>query len=192
MVFQSFALMPHLNAVENAAFGLMLPGTERRSWIGRAIFGSMLSRTERRNRIKKAMEALDTVGLAQYAWHYPDQLSGGQQQRVGLARALASEPEILLMDEPFSALDPLIRTEMQDELLRLQENSTRSIVFVSHDLNEAMRIGDRIAIMHNGSLGADRGTRRDRHQSCQRPCEILLPRGADGSGIESRRYRAAP
>jgi glycine betaine/proline transport system ATP-binding protein len=132
MVFQSFALLPHLKVIDNVAFGLELGGMERA------------------DRHARALEALEQVGLAANAQSYPDQLSGGMQQRVGLARALAADPPILLMDEAFSALDPLIRTEMQDELLRLQEENKRTIIFISHDLDEAMRIGDRIAIMQGG------------------------------------------
>lgn len=132
MVFQSFALLPHLKVIDNVAFGLELGGMERAE------------------RHARAIAALEQVGLAANAQSYPDQLSGGMQQRVGLARALAADPPILLMDEAFSALDPLIRTEMQDELLRLQEENKRTIIFISHDLDEAMRIGDRIAIMQGG------------------------------------------
>lgn len=134
MVFQSFALMPHLTVAENAAFGLGIAG---------------VSKTERR---KKALDALEQVGLAGYGDSYPRALSGGMQQRVGLARALAVNPSVMLMDEAFSALDPLIRAEMQDELLRLQEQAERTIVFISHDLDEAMRLGDRIAVMENGRI----------------------------------------
>jgi len=134
MVFQSFALMPHLTVVQNAAFGLELAG---------------LATAERERR---ALEALDQVGLKAWADSYPDELSGGMQQRVGLARALANDPSVMLMDEAFSALDPLIRSEMQDELLKLQEESSRTIIFISHDLDEAMRIGDRIAIMEGGRV----------------------------------------
>ena len=134
MVFQSFALMPHMNIIDNTSFGLELSG---------------ISKSER---YKAARNALEQVGLENYAESYPDELSGGMQQRVGLARALANNPDIMLMDEAFSALDPLIRTEMQDELLELQEKAKRTIVFISHDLDEAIRIGDRIAIMQNGEV----------------------------------------
>ncbi|MFA7438756.1 glycine betaine/L-proline ABC transporter ATP-binding protein ProV [Castellaniella sp.] len=132
MVFQSFALLPHLTVEDNVAFGLELDGVDRAT------------------RLRQAHQALRQVGLEVWARSYPDELSGGMQQRVGLARALAADPSILLMDEAFSALDPIIRTEMQDELLRLQEEKRRTIVFISHDLDEAMRIGDRIAIMNDG------------------------------------------
>jgi glycine betaine/proline transport system ATP-binding protein len=134
MVFQSFALMPHLTVLDNAAFGLDL------------------AKTEKKKRKQRAMEALEQVGLAGWEESYPRELSGGMQQRVGLARGLAVDPDILLMDEAFSALDPLIRTEMQDELLKLQEEDQRTIVFISHDLDEALRIGDRIAIMEGGRV----------------------------------------
>jgi glycine betaine/proline transport system ATP-binding protein len=134
MVFQSFALMPHLRVIDNVAFGLEIAGVQK---------------TERR---EPAMQALAQVGLEAYAESYPNELSGGMQQRVGLARALANEPSVMLMDEAFSALDPLIRSEMQDELLRLQSESERTIIFISHDLDEAMRIGDRIAIMEGGRV----------------------------------------
>ncbi|MFE8071002.1 glycine betaine/L-proline ABC transporter ATP-binding protein ProV [Marinobacteraceae bacterium S3BR75-40.1] len=134
MVFQSFALMPHMNVLDNAAFGLELSGVPREE------------------RHKRARAALAQVGLEANARSYPDELSGGMQQRVGLARALANDPEIMLMDEAFSALDPLIRTEMQDELVKLQKDSKRTVVFISHDLDEAMRIGDRIAIMEGGRV----------------------------------------
>lgn len=134
MVFQSFALLPHLTVLQNTAFGLELAG---------------IPKSERE---AAATAALDQVGLAVWANSYPDELSGGMQQRVGLARALAADPSILLMDEAFSALDPIIRFEMQDELLRLQQDKRRTIVFISHDLDEAMRIGDRIAIMKDGQV----------------------------------------
>tara|TARA_E500000331_G_scaffold67966_3_gene62601 strand:+ start:2039 stop:3271 length:1233 start_codon:yes stop_codon:yes gene_type:complete len=134
MVFQSFALMPHMNVVDNAAFGLELSGVGHN------------------DRHSRAREALSQVGLEAFAEHYPDELSGGMQQRVGLARALACDPSVMLMDEAFSALDPLIRAEMQDELLKLQEKNRRTIIFITHDLDEAMRIGDRIAIMESGRV----------------------------------------
>ena len=134
MVFQSFALLPHLTVVQNAAFGMELSGVP-------------VAQREAR-----ARAALSQVGLSAWGDSYPNELSGGMQQRVGLARALANDPDILLMDEAFSALDPLIRTEMQDELLVLQEEQKRTIVFISHDLDEAMRIGDRIAIMEGGRV----------------------------------------
>jgi len=134
MVFQSFALMPHLTVLNNTAFGMELAGVP----------------TGERN--AKALDALRQVGLENYAHSYPDELSGGMRQRVGLARAMANNPDILLMDEAFSALDPLIRTEMQDELVKLQAQHQRTIVFISHDLDEAMRIGDRIAIMQGGEV----------------------------------------
>ncbi|MDN4628541.1 glycine betaine/L-proline ABC transporter ATP-binding protein ProV [Erwinia sp. PsM31] len=134
MVFQSFALMPHLTVLNNAAFGMELAGVPLQQ------------------RQEKALEALRQVGLDNYAHAWPDELSGGMRQRVGLARALAINPDILLMDEAFSALDPLIRTEMQDELVKLQSRHQRTIVFISHDLDEAMRIGDRIAIMQGGEV----------------------------------------
>ena len=128
MVFQSFALMPHQSVLENVSFGLVLSGENKTA------------------RYERAMKAIDQVGLSGWEDSYPAQLSGGMQQRVGLARGLAVDPDILLMDEAFSALDPLIRTEMQDELLKLQDQDERTIIFISHDLDEALRIGDRIAI----------------------------------------------
>lgn len=134
MVFQSFALMPHMNVLDNVSFGLELSGMPKEE------------------RYARASEALEQVGLDAYSESMPDELSGGMQQRVGLARALAVDPEVLLMDEAFSALDPLIRCEMQDELLKLQAGNKRTIVFISHDLDEAVRIGDRIAIMQGGSV----------------------------------------
>ena len=134
MVFQSFALMPHLSVLDNASFGLEL------------------AKVDKAKRRERAMQALAQVGLTGWENSYPSELSGGMQQRVGLARGLAVDPDIILMDEAFSALDPLIRTEMQDELLKLQEDDQRTIVFISHDLDEALRIGDRIAIMEGGRV----------------------------------------
>lgn len=134
MVFQSFALLPHLSVLDNTVFGLEIAGVPRRE------------------REKRALEVLDQVGLAAFAAKRPAQLSGGMQQRVGLARALATDPSLMLMDEAFSALDPLKRTEMQSLLLQLQKDQQRTIVFVSHDLEEAFRLGDRIAIMEGGRI----------------------------------------
>lgn len=134
MVFQSFALLPHLNVIDNVCFGLEL------------------SKVDKKKRYERGMQALEQVGLAPYAKSMPGELSGGMKQRVGLARALAVDPEILLMDEAFSALDPLIRSEMQDELLDLQSKHKRTIVFISHDLDEAIKLGDRIAIMEGGQI----------------------------------------
>jgi glycine betaine/proline transport system ATP-binding protein len=134
MVFQSFALMPHRTVLENAAFGLEVAGTDRAA------------------REKRAMQVLEQVGLGTFARKRPSELSGGMQQRVGLARALAVNPSLMLMDEAFSALDPLKRHEMQRVLLDLQRDHKRTIVFVSHDLDEAFRIGDRIAIMEGGCV----------------------------------------
>ncbi|MCI0424542.1 MAG: glycine betaine/L-proline ABC transporter ATP-binding protein [Actinobacteria bacterium] len=134
MVFQHFGLFPHRRVIDNAAYGLEVQGVEK---------------TER---YEKAVEVLETVGLKGWEYHYPQQLSGGMQQRVGLARALAVDPEILFFDEPFSALDPLIRRDMQDELLNLQEKLQRTIVFITHDFAEAIKLGDRIAIMKDGAF----------------------------------------
>ncbi|MCP8617245.1 quaternary amine ABC transporter ATP-binding protein [Salirhabdus salicampi] len=134
MVFQKFALFPHKTVLENTEYGLKIQDVEKDV------------------RSEKALNALELVGLKGYENQYPSQLSGGMQQRVGLARGLASEPDILLMDEAFSALDPLIRKDMQDELLQLQSTMEKTIVFITHDLDEALRIGDRIALMKDGSI----------------------------------------
>lgn len=134
MVFQSFALLPHLSVLRNTAFGLEVAGVDRKT------------------RETRAMEVLDQVGLKAFAHQMPAELSGGMQQRVGLARALAVDPSLMLMDEAFSALDPLKRTEMQELLLKLQREHQRTIVFVSHDLDEAFHIGNRIAIMEGGRI----------------------------------------
>ncbi|WP_111497040.1 MULTISPECIES: choline ABC transporter ATP-binding protein [Marinobacter] len=134
MVFQSFALMPWLTVEENVGFGLEMQG---------------LGKAERREKVKRQLEL---VGLDGWANRRPDELSGGMRQRVGLARALATESEVLLMDEPFSALDPLIRHQLQDELLSLQEELQKTIVFVSHDLDEALKLGSHIAIMKDGQI----------------------------------------
>ncbi|MCP9208774.1 quaternary amine ABC transporter ATP-binding protein [Streptomyces sp. NEAU-Y11] len=134
MVFQHFALFPHRSVLENAAYGLEVQGIPRAE------------------RIKRATEALELVGLGGWERSWPDELSGGMQQRVGLARALATDADLLLMDESFSALDPLIRRDMQDQLLQLQKRLKKTIVFITHDLNEAMRLGDRIAVMRDGRI----------------------------------------
>jgi glycine betaine/proline transport system ATP-binding protein len=134
MVFQHFGLLPHQTVVNNVAFGLKTQGVEKKE------------------RLAKAKTWLADVGLEGYEDQYPAQLSGGQQQRVGLARALCTDAEILLMDEAFSALDPLIRSEMQDQLIQLQETLHKTIVFITHDLDEALRLGDRIAILRDGEL----------------------------------------
>ena len=134
MVFQHFGLLPHRRVIDNVAYGLEV------------------QRIPKADRHARALEVLDVVGLQGWGSHYPQQLSGGMQQRVGLARALAVDPEILFFDEPFSALDPLIRREMQDELIRLQNEMQCTIVFITHDFAEAIKLGDRIAIMKDGAF----------------------------------------
>lgn len=134
MVFQRFALFPHRTVSENAAYGLEVQG------IGKE------------ERLQKATEALELVGLKGYEQSFPSELSGGMQQRVGLARALANDAEVLLMDEAFSALDPLIKKDMQDELMVLQTKMEKTIIFITHDLDEALRLGDRIALMRDGKI----------------------------------------
>ena len=134
MVFQHFGLLPHRQVIDNVAYGLEVRG---------------MGKTDRRN---KAAEVVEMVGLKGYEKSYPDQLSGGMQQRVGLARALANDPQLLLFDEPFSALDPLIRRDMQDEVIRLQADLKTTMVFITHDLQEAVKLGDRILIMRDGEL----------------------------------------
>jgi glycine betaine/proline transport system ATP-binding protein len=132
MVFQNFGLLPHRRIVDNVAFGLEIRGVAKEE------------------REAKATDVLQVVGLAGLGDAYPDELSGGMQQRVGLARALATDPEIMLFDEPFSALDPLIRRDMQDEVIRLQRDVQKTMIFITHDLAEALKLGDRIAIMKDG------------------------------------------
>ncbi|BDT70823.1 glycine betaine/proline betaine transport system ATP-binding protein ProV [Comamonadaceae bacterium OS-4] len=167
MVFQSFALMPHRTVLENAAFGLEMAGTDRKT------------------REKRAMEVLAQVGLHTYAAKYPHQLSGGMQQRVGLARALAVDPDILLMDEAFSALDPLKRVEMQTLMLELQRVQKRTILFVSHDLEEALRIGNRIAIMEGGQLVQEGSA----HQIITQPANDYVRKFFEG--VDTSRYLTA-
>ena len=134
MVFQHFALLPHLTVLDNVAFPLAIQGIKRAQ------------------REARALEVIELVGLAGRETYYPRELSGGQQQRVGIARSLAVEPEIWFLDEPFTALDPLIRREMQDEFLRLQNVLHKTIVFITHDFDEAIRLADRIAIMQDGAI----------------------------------------
>ena len=134
MVFQNFGLFPHRTILENTEYGLEVQGVPRAE------------------RQEKAEQALDNAGLLPYKDQFPDQLSGGMQQRVGLARALANDPDILLMDEAFSALDPLIRRDMQDELIEMQKTLNKTIIFITHDLNESLRLGNRIAIMKDGEV----------------------------------------
>jgi glycine betaine/proline transport system ATP-binding protein len=134
MVFQHFGLLPHRRVLDNVAYGLEIRGT------GKA------------ERLRRAGEVVDLVGLSGYERSYPDQLSGGMQQRVGLARALAGDPDVLIFDEPFSALDPLIRREMQNEVIRLHREVGKTMVFITHDLSEALKLGDRILIMRDGAM----------------------------------------
>jgi glycine betaine/proline transport system ATP-binding protein len=167
MVFQSFALLPHRTVVENAAFGLEIAGVDVKE------------------RERRAMEVLEQVGLNTFAKHLPAQLSGGMQQRVGLARALTVNPSLMLMDEAFSALDPLRRTEMQDVLIKLQQEQKRTIVFVSHDLDEALRIGNRICIMEGGRV-VQVGTSDD---ILQRPADEYVK--AFFTGVDTNKYLTA-
>ena len=134
MVFQNYALLPHRRVLDNVAYGLEVQGMDKDS------------------RYQAAAEAIETVGLKGWEYYYPSEMSGGMQQRVGLARALAVNPEVLIMDEPFSGLDPLIRREMQDELVMLQSELQKTIIFITHDLDEALKLGDRIAIMRDGVI----------------------------------------
>jgi len=145
MVFQSFGLLPHRTVLENVAFPLEMRGQDRHT------------------RRERAMEVIKLVGLEGREEYFPRELSGGQQQRVGIARSLAIEPDIWFLDEPFSALDPLIRREMQDEFLRLQDMLSKTIVFITHDFDEALRLADRIAIMKDGAV-----------EQCDRPDRIVM------------------
>ncbi len=134
MIFQHFGLFPHRNVIDNVSYGLKVRGVDKKQ------------------RYARAREVIEKVGLKEWEEYYPDALSGGMQQRVGIARALTNDPEILLMDEPFSGLDPLIRRQMQDELIDLQEELQKTILFVTHDLDEALKLGSRIAIMKDGEI----------------------------------------
>ena len=134
MVFQHYGLLPHRRVMDNVAFGLEVRGIEKEE------------------RYEMASKAIETVGLTGWENYFPREMSGGMQQRVGLARALAVDPEVLLMDEPFSGLDPLIRREMQDELITLQSELHKTIIFITHDLDEALKVGDRIVIMRDGEI----------------------------------------
>ncbi len=145
MVFQSFGLLPHRTVLDNVAFPLEMRGQDRH------------------DRRERALEVIKLVGLEGREEYFPRELSGGQQQRVGIARSLAIEPDIWFLDEPFSALDPLIRREMQDEFLRLQEMLGKTIVFITHDFDEALRLADRIAIMRNGAV-----------EQCDTPDQIVM------------------
>jgi glycine betaine/proline transport system ATP-binding protein len=145
MVFQSFGLLPHRTVLENVAFPLEMRGQDKHT------------------RRERALEVVKLVGLEGREDYFPRELSGGQQQRVGIARSLAIEPDIWFLDEPFSALDPLIRKEMQDEFLRLQKMLNKTIVFITHDFDEALRLADRIAIMKDGAV-----------EQCDTPDQIVL------------------
>jgi glycine betaine/proline transport system ATP-binding protein len=134
MVFQHFGLLAHRRVIDNVAFGLEIRGMPKEE------------------RLSRARKLLELVGLEDVEKQFPDQLSGGMQQRVGVARAFATDPVVMLYDEPFSALDPLIRRDMQDEVCRLQEETGQTMVFITHDLPEALRLGDRIAIMRDGAI----------------------------------------
>ena len=152
MVFQKFALLPHRTVLDNTVYGLQVRGVPRKQ------------------QIDEAMRWINRVGLAGFENRYPNQLSGGMQQRVGLARALTNDAPILLMDEAFSALDPLIRTDMQGVLLDLQKEIKKTVVFITHDLDEALRLGDRIAILRDGERSSSKAP--DRTSSCVRPIPI--------------------
>ena len=164
MVFQQFALLPHRTVLQNALYGLEVQGVPKEE------------------REEKARQSLELVGLAGWEDKYPDELSGGMKQRVGLARALANDPDILLMDEAFSALDPLIREEMQDELLNLHQRMNKTIVFITHDLNEALKLGDRIAFLRDGSL-AQAGTSEEILRNPADDYVAKFVRGVDRSKI---------
>jgi glycine betaine/proline transport system ATP-binding protein len=182
MVFQHFGLLPNRRVLDNVAYGLEIQGVDRA------------------RRHARAAEMIDLVGLSGFADHYPDALSGGMQQRVGLARALANDPKVLLLDEPLSALDPLTRRDMQDEILELQHRIGTTMVFITHDLSEALRLGDRIAVMRDGAIvqvgtGAELLTRpadayvRDFTRDAPRGLvltarDLCVPMSAEGEGAD--------
>jgi glycine betaine/proline transport system ATP-binding protein len=190
MVFQHFGLFPHRRVIHNVSYGLEIRGVQKSA------------------RLEKAREVLELVGLGGWEEYFPEELSGGMQQRVGLARALAVDPEILLFDEPFSALDPLIRREMQDELLRIQELVQKTIIFITHDFLEALKMGDRIAIMKGGEFiqigkpddlvlrPADDYVRKFTEdvprakvlttKTIMKPCELIVNETDQYPGIESK------
>jgi glycine betaine/proline transport system ATP-binding protein len=183
MVFQHFGLFPHRRVVDNVAYGLEVQGVGKPA------------------RRERALAVLETVGLRPWANHYPQQLSGGMQQRVGLARALVLDPEVLFFDEPFSALDPLIRRDMQDELCALQMRHPRTVVFITHDFDEALRLGDRIAVMKDGvfdqvgtpeQVVADPATEYVREFTTHvPPAEVLTARRVMGAVQECSRHADA-
>lgn len=175
MVFQHFGLLPHRSVLDNVAYGLWVQG------VGAA------------EREEQALKWLDIVGLQGYENYRPTELSGGMQQRVGLARALCTDPEILLMDEAFSALDPLIRREMQDELIDLQGKLQKTIVFITHDLDEALRLGDRIAILKDGKVVQIGTPEQNPHRAGRRLCRRLYRRCEPRAGAHrSKRHDPAP
>ncbi|MGO4563402.1 ATP-binding cassette domain-containing protein [Mesorhizobium sp. 2RAF21] len=173
MVFQNFALLPHLTVLENVAFPLSVRGVDMKT------------------RTSKARELVKTVGLAGRENHFPSELSGGQQQRVGIARALSSEPEVLFMDEPFSALDPLLRRELQDEFIRLRHELKKTVVFITHDFDEAIRLADRIAIMRNGEI-LEIGTPEQLVIHSKHPYVTEFTRHCDRSSVLRARTLARP
>jgi glycine betaine/proline transport system ATP-binding protein len=173
MVFQNFALLPHLTVLDNVAFPLAVRGIER---------------TERQ---ATARGLIATVGLAGREGHYPSELSGGQQQRVGIARALSCDPKILFMDEPFSALDPLLRRELQNEFIKLRAKLKKTIVFITHDFDEAIRFADRIAIMRDGAI-LEIGTPEELIVHSRQPYVMEFTRHVDHTGVLRARTIAQP
>ena len=164
MVFQHFGLLPHRRVIDNVAYPLEIRGD------GKAA------------RLQRAGEILDLVGLDGYANRYPEQLSGGQQQRVGLARALAVDPEVMFFDEPFSALDPLIRRDMQNEVIRLHHEVGKTMIFITHDLAEALKLGDHVLIMREGRIVQSGRPRGPGRRAGRRLCPRLRPGRAQGAG----------